>query len=182
MLQVCLFITSHTHTHTHTPYRLYFAAAHTRSVLLAVCGWRTSVVSGLAAVGSLTGSRQRVPQGPDGRVLDPQRRTHQQQHRLPGALHPAPPSGSTSFTLPPRGRHTHTHTHKDRHTMRFHFDAFSLTHVELRLVFMPAALCCSDECSCSRALKQWRVNYVPLTFPVHISPPVISECQPLSYS
>lgn len=74
---------------------------------------RTSVVSGLAAVGSLTGSRQRVPQGADGCVLDPQRRTHQQQHRLPGALHPAPPSGSTSFTLTPPGRHTEKHTHNE---------------------------------------------------------------------
>lgn len=62
----------------------------------------TSVVSGLAAIGSLTGSRQWVPQGADGRVLDPQRRTHQQQHCLPGALHPAPACGSTSFTLMPQ--------------------------------------------------------------------------------
>lgn len=61
----------------------------------------TFVVSCLAAIGSLTGPRQRVPQGSDGRVLDPQRCTHQQQHRLPGALHPAPTSGSTSFTLKP---------------------------------------------------------------------------------
>lgn len=71
--------------------------------------WRTSEVSRLAAVGSLTRSRQRVPQGANGRVLDPQRRTHQQQHRLPGALHLAPTSGSTSFTLRPPGRQRDTH-------------------------------------------------------------------------
>lgn len=52
----------------------------------------TSMVPGLAVVGSLTGSRHRVPQGADSRVLDAQRCAHQQQHCLPGALHLAPRS------------------------------------------------------------------------------------------
>lgn len=93
---------------------------------------RTSVVSALAAVGSLTGSRQRVPQGADGRILDPQRRTHQQQHRLPGALHPAPPSASTSFTLTPPGRHRDTHTQWDFISMHF----LSFIHVQLPSHFL----------------------------------------------
>lgn len=100
-----------------------------------VCGTCTctSVVSGLAAVGSLTGSRQRVPQGADGRVLDTQRRTHQQEHRLPGALHPAPPSGSTSFTLTPPGTHTHT--------MRFHFDVSFHLHTCVQLLLIHTCRC-----------------------------------------
>lgn len=89
----------------------------------------TSVVSAPAAVGSLTGSRHRVPQGPDSRVLDPKRRAHQQQHRLPGALHPAPTSGSTSFTLVPQGRHG------KRHKLRFYFDGF---------FFSPTSCMCSS--------------------------------------
>lgn len=59
----------------------------------------TSVVSGLAVVGSLTGSRHRVLQGADSCILDPQRCAHQQQHCLPGALHLAPAHGPTFFTL-----------------------------------------------------------------------------------
>lgn len=62
-------------------------------------GIDTSVVLELAAVGSLTGSRHRVPQGADSCVLDPQRCAHQQQHGLPGALHLAPARGPTFFTL-----------------------------------------------------------------------------------
>lgn len=105
----------------HLSIHLYMlAACHTSCfVFIRMCSvwdnlvWllrRTSVVSRLAAVGSLTGSRQRVPQGADGRVLDPQRSTHQQQHCLPGALHPAPNSGFTSFTLMPPGRHRDKHS------------------------------------------------------------------------
>lgn len=111
---------------------------YTRFVLLLLRGstvdgtvWpltRTSVMSGLAAVRPLTGSGQRVPQGADGRVLDPQRRAHQQQHRLPGALHPAPTSGSTSFTLTPPGRHRDTH---DETFILIHTSAVS-THLYLQ--------------------------------------------------
>ncbi len=124
---------------------------------------RTSVASALAAVGSLTGSRQRVPQGTNGCVLDPQRRTHQQQHRLPGALHPALLSGSTSFTLMLPGRHRDTHNEVSFWCI---FQLHTCTALNL---FMPETLfwwpmrssCWSSQDSCSGALKQWRSKSFP---------------------
>lgn len=74
----------------------------------------TSVVPGLAVIGSLTGSWHRVPQGADSCILDPQRCAHQQQHCLPGALHLAPVRGPTFFTLIFPAGTTETRT------MRFH--------------------------------------------------------------
>ena len=57
-------------------------------------GLITSGLSGVAVEGSLAGSGEGVAQGPDGRVLNPQGRAHQQQHCLPGALHPPMSSGA----------------------------------------------------------------------------------------
>lgn len=107
---LCYFCNKYEHTSLYAnSYTLYALLRVSTVCGIVLMSRRTSVVSALAAVGSLTWSRQRVPQGADGRVLDPQRRTHKQQHRLPGALHPAPPSGSTSFTLTPPGKHRDTH-------------------------------------------------------------------------
>lgn len=117
--------------------------------------WCTSVVSGLTAVGSLTGSRHRVPQGADGRVLDSQGCTHQQQHCLPGALHPAPACGSTSFTL--MGPVSHRHIHNE---ISF-WSIFHLHAIIASTYLMPDALCRWQMCTLDSCLK---LKHVPINF------------------